>query len=68
MRAELHAHTNWSDGVLSVESLARAAIDRGYKMQAITDHSAYMGITGGLKAADMPRQHAEIEQRAVNAR
>lgn len=62
LRAELHAHTNWSDGVLSVEGLARAAIARGYKMQAITDHSAYMGITGGLKAADLPRQRAEIEQ------
>ncbi len=65
MQAELHAHTTWSDGVLSVEQLAIAARERGAKTLAITDHSAYMGITGGLKTEDVTRQRAEIDQAQV---
>lgn len=59
--AELHAHTTWSDGVLSVEALARTAIQHGFQVQAVTDHSAYMGITRGVKAADLLQQRKEIE-------
>jgi DNA polymerase (family X) len=61
LRAELHAHTTWSDGVMSVEQLAQAAMQGGLRTLAVTDHSAYMGITGGLKAPDLPRQRAEID-------
>jgi DNA polymerase (family 10) len=53
MHAELHAHTTWSDGKLSVRELALAARQRGYKLLAITDHSASLGVTGGLSAEDL---------------
>jgi DNA polymerase (family 10) len=62
MRAELHAHTTWSDGVASIREMARAAQARGLTLLAITDHSAYLGITGGLVAGDLPRQRTELEQ------
>jgi DNA polymerase (family 10) len=58
---ELHTHSTWSDGTASIETMARAAIERGYRVLAITDHSAYIGITGGMKAEDLPRQRAEID-------
>jgi len=38
LRGDLHVHSNWSDGRASIEEMARAAIERGYKYLAITDH------------------------------
>jgi DNA polymerase (family 10) len=61
MRAELHSHSTWSDGTLSIEQMAEVAIDRGYYVLAITDHSGSLAIAGGLQADELPRQRAEIE-------
>lgn len=61
IKAELHAHTTWSDGKLSIKELAEAAIARGLKILAITDHSAGLGVAGGLKAEDLPKQRQEID-------
>ncbi len=60
-RAELHAHTTWSDGHLDVRALARAALDRGLRVLAITDHSVSLKVAGGLSADDLARQRAEIQ-------
>ncbi len=62
LQAELHAHSTWSDGVASIREMALAAIARGYTTLAITDHSGYLGITGGLRVETLPDQHAEIER------
>lgn len=61
IRMELHCHSTWSDGAVTIEEMARAAIQRGYQILAVTDHSSYMGIVGGMKAEDLPRQRAELE-------
>ena len=61
IHAELHAHTTWSDGKLSVRELAEAARKRGMKVLAITDHSGSLGVAGGLKAEDLLRQREEID-------
>jgi len=58
IQANLHAHTTWSDGRLSVLELARAAQRRGLKVLAITDHSAGLGVAGGLR----PEQHQELRR------
>lgn len=60
IRAELHAHTNWTDGTLSVLEMAEAARARGLKILAITDHTASLGVTGGLSVDAMRRQREEI--------
>lgn len=62
IRMELHTHSTWSDGAADIETMARAALERGYRVLAITDHSGYLGITGGMRAEDLPRQRAEIER------
>ncbi len=62
LQAELHAHSNWSDGKLTIEEMALAAHERGKKTLAITDHSGSLGVAGGLKAEDLPRQRQEIDQ------
>lgn len=61
IRAELHSHTTWSDGTNSIREMAQAARKRGLKLLAITDHSASLGITHGLKAEDFSRQRAEMD-------
>jgi DNA polymerase (family X) len=66
LKANLHAHTTWSDGALSIEGMARSAIERGLKVLAITDHSRSLGIARGLQIADLHAQREEIQ--AVQAR
>ncbi len=60
VRAELHSHSTWSDGRLSIRQMAHAAIERGLQVLAITDHSASLGIAGGLSVAEIIAQRQEI--------
>lgn len=48
IQGDFHSHTNWSDGVESIEEMAAAARERGYRYLAITDHSHALGVAGGL--------------------
>jgi 3',5'-nucleoside bisphosphate phosphatase len=48
-KADLHTHTNASDGALTPEQLIRKASEKGLKTLAITDHDT---IKGFLKARD----------------
>ncbi len=38
VEGDLHCHTTWSDGLDSLERMALAARERGYKYLAVTDH------------------------------
>jgi len=42
--------------------MAQAAIHHGLRILAITDHSASLGVAGGLSIADLQAQRAEIQQ------
>jgi DNA polymerase (family 10) len=61
IRAELHAHTGWSDGRLSVLELALEARRRGLSVIAVTDHSPSLGITQGPSIEQLREQRAEID-------
>ena len=61
-RAELHSHTQWSDGHASIREMAEAAIARGLKVLAITDHTQSLGIAHGLTPERLRAQRAEIRQ------
>jgi DNA polymerase (family 10) len=50
IKGDLHSHTNASDGVATIEQMAEAAIERGYKFLAVTDHSKSQVIANGLSA------------------
>lgn len=65
LRSDLHMHTTWSDGKESARDMAEAARALGYSHIAITDHSAYLGITNGLDGERLRRQAEEIA--ALNA-
>lgn len=60
--AELHSHSTWSDGTLSVREMALAARQRGLQTLAITDHSVSLGIASGLSAQQLSEQRAEIDE------
>lgn len=65
MRGDLQMHTTWSDGASDVMSMARAAIALGYEYILITDHTAGLGIVGGLTPERVKQQRKEIDK--VNA-
>ena len=60
IQSELHTHSTWSDGKITIKEMALAARDRGYKVLAVTDHSPSLGITQGLKEEDIKEQRVEI--------
>jgi DNA polymerase (family X) len=48
LRGDLHSHSDWSDGVQSVEAMAELARQRGHAYQVMTDHSVSLAIARGL--------------------
>lgn len=62
IKADLQTHSTWSDGKLSMLEMARAAAKRGIKVIAFTDHSAGLGVAGGMKMEDHKMQAAEIKK------
>jgi DNA polymerase (family X) len=59
--SDLHTHSDWSDGKLTIKGMAEAAQSRGYKLLAITDHTSSLGVVRGMTAEDVKKQRAEIE-------
>lgn len=67
IKAELHAHTTASDGKLSINELADAALARGFHTIAVTDHSQSSAIANGLKP-DRLKQHIDAVRAAAAKR
>jgi len=61
LKGDLHIHSNWSDGVASVEQIVEHARKKGYKYIAITDHSHSLKIAKGLS------REQQLEQRRLIA-
>ncbi len=62
LRGDLQMHSTWSDGKQSIAEMLQGCIARGYEYFAITDHSKNLAMTGGLDAAGLRRQWAEIAE------
>ncbi len=62
IRADLHMHTTWSDGKLSIREMAEAAIKRGREYICITDHSKNATIANGLSVERLLAQREEIRR------
>ncbi len=65
IHSDLHMHTVWSDGHLSVREMAEIARGRGLSHIVITDHSVSLGVANGLSVERLHAQRDEI--RAVDA-
>jgi DNA polymerase (family X) len=61
IRGDLHTHTTASDGVDSLEEMARAAQDLGYEYVGITDHSPSLTIANGQSVEDLRAQIEAID-------
>ncbi len=59
LRGDLHAHTNYSDGLSTIEEMAEQAAELGYDYIALTDHSPSSRIARGL---DLDRLEKKIEE------
>lgn len=66
LRGDLHSHSDWSDGVHTVEQMAEAARRRGHRYQVITDHSQGLGIAHGLEPERVELQRSLVAE--LNAR
>jgi DNA polymerase (family 10) len=51
IRGDLHMHTDATDGRDTIRQMAEAALERGLKYIAITDHSKNLAMTNGLDDA-----------------
>lgn len=59
IQGDVHAHTVETDGKNTIEEMAEAARERGYKYMAITDHSKNLAFANGL---DDKRAMAHIKK------
>jgi len=60
VRGDTHTHSDWTDGVDSIEVMARAARDLGHEYIVLTDHSPSLGVARGLVPERVEEQRAEI--------
>jgi len=59
---DLHVHTKATDGRHSIEQMAKAAQDRGYRYLAITEHSKRVSMAHGLDAERLAEQISRIDR------
>jgi DNA polymerase (family 10) len=62
IRGDLHVHSDWTDGTVTIAGMAAAAQTRGYEYIALTDHSRRVAMTHGLDPARLARQIREIDR------
>ncbi|HEX6627584.1 MAG TPA: DNA polymerase/3'-5' exonuclease PolX [Gemmatimonadaceae bacterium] len=62
LRGILHCHSDYSDGVATIEELAQGAMERGWDYIGISDHSESAFYARGLKRDRLLRQHEEIDE------
>jgi DNA polymerase (family 10) len=62
LKGELHAHSDWSDGGVSMREMISAAQSLGLQYFVISDHSHSLGVANGLTVKRLEKQRREIEE------
>ncbi|MFV0605777.1 MAG: helix-hairpin-helix domain-containing protein [Niabella sp.] len=57
----IHNHSNWSDGVNTIEEMAKTLIQNGYEYLVISDHSKSATYANGLSVERIKEQHIYID-------
>jgi DNA polymerase (family 10) len=60
--ADLHTHSDWSDGAATLREMQEAAAARGLRVLAVTDHSPALKMTGGLDRDKLLRQWEALDE------
>jgi len=58
----IHSHSTWSDGMNTLDEMAKAAMDRGLEYLVISDHSKTAAYAQGLQIDRVLAQHAQINE------
>jgi DNA polymerase (family 10) len=66
VKAVIHSHSNWSDGVNTLEEMVKECISKGYEYMVISDHSKAAAYARGLTEERIREQHRNIDE--VNKR
>ncbi len=61
VRGDLHCHSDWSDGSMTIREVAKKAKSLGFSYVVITDHSKSLGIAHGLDEERLAEQGKEID-------
>jgi len=62
IKGDLQMHTKYSDGVNTIEQMARTAMQMGYEYIAITDHSKSEHIAHGMDEKRLSKYITEIDK------
>lgn len=62
IKAIIHSHSNWSDGVNTIEEMAKGCIDKGYEYLVLSDHSKAAAYARGLTEDRIKEQHRHIDE------
>ena len=62
VKGDLHVHSNFSDGVSTVEQLSREAKERGQQYLALCDHSKSLRCARGLSEEGLLKKIALIDE------
>ncbi|MDZ8172550.1 PHP domain-containing protein [Microbacterium xanthum] len=60
LRGDLHSHSDWSDGLTSIDPMVEAARRLGHEYLALTDHSPRLRVANGLTAERLREQMAIV--------
>ena len=61
IRGDLHCHSKWSEGTMTIREVTEKARSLGLSYVAITDHSKSLGIARGLDEKRLAEQGKEID-------
>ncbi|KRB37667.1 PHP domain-containing protein [Microbacterium sp. Root180] len=56
LRGDLHSHSEWSDGLTSIDLMVAAARALGHEYLALTDHSPRLRVANGLSSERLRTQ------------
>ena len=62
VKAIIHSHSNWSDGVNTIEEMANECIRRRFEYLVISDHSKSAAYANGLSEERIKEQHRYIDE------
>ncbi|UCE38621.1 MAG: DNA polymerase/3'-5' exonuclease PolX, partial [Thermoplasmata archaeon] len=62
IKGDLHVHSEYSDGVATIEELVKVSMNLGYSYLAVCDHSGSLKIAGGLSKDRLLKQVDEIQK------
>ncbi|RYY54642.1 MAG: DNA polymerase/3'-5' exonuclease PolX [Chitinophagaceae bacterium] len=62
IRGIIHNHSDWSDGVNTIEEMARECINKGFEYLVLSDHSKAAAYARGLTESRIREQHELIDR------